>query len=224
MSSRFSSRFCASPNFARTRWISQRRQPNTEISRRNDQPFQIAFREAAKLVYGADSPYARVPEYATVAAVTRDDLLSWHQTLRASQRHHPWRRGRFRFKRNGGQAARGFRILAEGSGCDETAIHISSTETRHLFRGQGQTSRPAPCKWSAWARLRNNPDYYAIEVFNQFFGGSFSSRLFSNIRSKKGLAYAVGGGIGTELRPPGRAAPVSGNQKQHHGRGHRRLQ
>ncbi len=39
---------------------------------------------------------------------------------------------------------------------------------------------------------RDNPDYFALEVFNQFFGGSFSSRLFSNIRSKKGLAYAVG--------------------------------
>ncbi len=50
---------------------------------------------------------------------------------------------------------------------------------------------------------RNNPDYYAIEVFNQFFGGSFSSRLFSNIRSKKGLAYAVGGGIGTDYDHPG---------------------
>jgi len=51
--------------------------------------------------------------------------------------------------------------------------------------------------------LRNNPDYYAIDVFNEFFGGSFSSRLFSNIRSKKGLAYAVGGGIGTDFDHPG---------------------
>jgi zinc protease len=50
---------------------------------------------------------------------------------------------------------------------------------------------------------RDNPDYYAIEVFNQFFGGSFSSRLFSNIRSIKGLAYAVGGGVGAEFDHPG---------------------
>src|SRR5438132_11825916 len=44
---------------------------------------------------------------------------------------------------------------------------------------------------------RKNPDYYAIEVFNEAFGGGFSSRLFSDIRSAKGLAYAVGSGIGT---------------------------
>ena len=34
---------------------------------------------APVLGYGKDNPYARVPEYATVAAVTRQDLLDWHQ-------------------------------------------------------------------------------------------------------------------------------------------------
>jgi len=34
-------------------------------------------------------------------------------------------------------------------------------------------------------------------VFNEAFGGGFSSRLFSDIRTTKGLAYAVGGGVGT---------------------------
>jgi len=41
------------------------------ISRRNDDPGQIAGREAAKLAYGAKNPYARVAEYATVAAIAR---------------------------------------------------------------------------------------------------------------------------------------------------------
>ena len=50
---------------------------------------------------------------------------------------------------------------------------------------------------------RRNPDYYAIEVFNEAFGGSFSSRLFRNIRTKQGLAYSVGGGIGTAFDHPG---------------------
>src|SRR5205823_13868581 len=50
---------------------------------------------------------------------------------------------------------------------------------------------------------RRNPDYYAIEVFNEAFGGSFSSRLFRNIRTAQGLAYSVGGGIGTAFDHPG---------------------
>jgi len=48
------------------------------ISRRNDQIGAIAHRESAKLAYGAGNPYARQPEYASVAAVTRQDLLDWH--------------------------------------------------------------------------------------------------------------------------------------------------
>ena len=44
---------------------------------------------------------------------------------------------------------------------------------------------------------RHATDYYAISVFNEAFGGGFSSRLFSDVRTAKGLAYAVGGGIGT---------------------------
>src|SRR5215468_89149 len=48
------------------------------ISRRNDDVGQIAHREATKLAYGADNPYARVPEYATVDSITRQDLIDWH--------------------------------------------------------------------------------------------------------------------------------------------------
>src|SRR5580704_14892795 len=44
------------------------------ISRRNDDVSEITSRESKKLAYGANNPYAREPEYATVAAVTRQDL------------------------------------------------------------------------------------------------------------------------------------------------------
>src|SRR2546425_13191704 len=40
------------------------------ISRRNDEIGGIATRESVKLAYGANNPYARVPEYATIAAIT----------------------------------------------------------------------------------------------------------------------------------------------------------
>jgi zinc protease len=50
---------------------------------------------------------------------------------------------------------------------------------------------------------RRSPDYYAVEVMNELFGGGFSSRLFVNLRTKAGLAYAVGGGIGAGYDHPG---------------------
>jgi hypothetical protein len=55
----------------------------------------------------------------------------------------------------------------------------------------------------ALGTTRANPDYYAISVFNEAFGGGFSSRLFNDIRTKRGLAYGVSGGIGTNFGHPG---------------------
>jgi outer membrane lipoprotein-sorting protein len=43
---------------------------------------------------------------------------------------------------------------------------------------------------------RNDPDYYALDIANYILGGSMSSRLFSNVRTKEGLAYSVGSGWG----------------------------
>ena len=59
------------PEFREAKLSLAKNQSNTGISRRNDDSFQIAFRESAKLVYGLDSPYARSPEYATISAINR---------------------------------------------------------------------------------------------------------------------------------------------------------
>src|SRR5260370_20995579 len=58
----------------------ERRRGLDGFSRRNDEMGVIAGRESTKLAYGAPNPYARVPEYATIGAVTRQDLVDWHQT------------------------------------------------------------------------------------------------------------------------------------------------
>jgi zinc protease len=38
---------------------------------------------------------------------------------------------------------------------------------------------------------------------NEIFGGGLSSRLFNNLRTAKGLAYSVGGGVGSSWTHPG---------------------
>jgi zinc protease len=53
-------------------------QEATSIVRRNDDEDGIAARESNKLVYGADSPYTRQPEIATIGAVSLGDLEAWH--------------------------------------------------------------------------------------------------------------------------------------------------
>src|ERR1043165_6041264 len=67
------------PEFRQDKVDLAKKQLKTSISRRNDEISDIAGREAAKLGYGADNPYAREAEYWTVDAVTREDLISFHK-------------------------------------------------------------------------------------------------------------------------------------------------
>ncbi len=44
--------------------------------------------------------------------------------------------------------------------------------------------------------MRNDPDFYTAYVLNHMFGGgSFTSRLYNEIREKRGLVYSVGTGL-----------------------------
>ncbi|MDP3936807.1 MAG: insulinase family protein, partial [Deltaproteobacteria bacterium] len=49
---------------------------------------------------------------------------------------------------------------------------------------------------------RNDPAYYALQVFNYTLGGGgFSSRLLDEIRDNRGLAYSVSSSFDTRLLP-----------------------
>src|SRR6202050_2931850 len=194
------------PEFRADKLDLAQKQADDSISRRNDEIGGIAARESAKLAYGADNPYAREPEYSTIAAITRQDLLDWHKAyvhpdsiilgisgdfdsgvmeakLRAA--FESWPKGPIARKddHKGGiqfQPAKPGYYLIPKEDVNQSSIHMVALGT-----------------------TRNNPDYYAIAVFNEAFGGGFSSRLFNDIRTKRGLAYNVGGGIGTNFGHPG---------------------
>src|SRR5712691_11545886 len=175
---------------------------NTNISRRNDDPFEIASREASKLVYGTDAPYGRVAEYSTVAAVTRKDLLDWHQRYVHPNNMILGVVGDFDAKAM--EAKLRAALVSWPSG-------PAAAKFQHSYHGpkpgiyliQKDDVTASTVQMVDLGTTRDNPDYFALEVFNEFFGGSLASRLFSNIRSKKGLAYAVGGGVGAQFDYPG---------------------
>ncbi len=68
------------PQFAADKVDLAKSRTKSAISRRNDQPQQIAFREFSKLIHGADSPYAWHPKYYTVDRIAREDLAAFHET------------------------------------------------------------------------------------------------------------------------------------------------
>ena len=173
------------------------------ISRQNDDPMEIMSREFDEIVYGADSPYGRVSSFETIQSITRDDLVAWHARF-----YHP----------------NNLILGLIGDFAEEEALELVKSTFGDWPRSLEEdlpealyetTARPgvyyiekndmtqSNIKIGHLGITRDNPDLFAVEVLNQVFSGSFSSRLYSNVRSKKGLAYAVVGGVRSNWDYPG---------------------
>jgi zinc protease len=172
------------------------------ISRRNDQVGDIAQRESVKLAYGPDNPYARVPEYATVAAITRQDLIDWHKKYVHPNNIILGISGDFDSATMEARLRKAFDAWPKGPDVPKNDIKYNPAKPGYYLIPKDDVNQ-STIHMVALGTTRDNPDYYAISVFNEAFGGGFSSRLFNDIRTKRGLAYSVGGGIGTNFGHPG---------------------
>ena len=172
------------------------------ISRRNDDPGQIAGREAAKLVYGANNPYARVAEYRTVAAVTRQDLIEWHAKYVHPNNIILGVVGDFDSAKMEARLRQAFASWPRGEAAKDAEIKPEPAKPGY-YQIEKTDVNQSNIQMVAVGITRKNPDYFAVSVFNEAFGGGFSSRLFGDIRTTKGLAYQVGGGVGTSWDHPG---------------------
>jgi zinc protease len=172
------------------------------ISRRNDDIGQIAARESTRLAYGAHNPYARVPEYATVAAVTRQDLLDWHHTYIHPNNIILGFAGDFDSAQVEAKLRSAFGDWPKGPAAKVPEIKFESAKPGY-YQVKKEDVNQSSIHMVGLGTTRNNPDYYAIEVFNEAFGGGFSARLIQSLRTAQGLAYSVGGGIGTRFDHPG---------------------
>jgi len=183
----------------------------TEIARRNDDASGIAQRESTKLGYGAQNPYARHPEYATLDAITRKDLLDWH-----SSHVHPNNIlfgivGDFDSVALEAKLRKAFQDWAKGPAVTSPKIDFQPAKPGYFLIDKKDVNQ-SNIDMVELGTKRSNPDYYAITVFNEAFGGGFSSRLFGDIRSKRGLAYGVGGGVGTAFDHDGLVRIVMGTK------------
>ena len=155
-----------------------------------------------KLAYGPQNPYARVPEYATIVAVTRQDLLDWHRSQVHPNNIILGVVGDFDSAAMERKLREAFGAWAKGPATKKDEIQFQPARPGYYVISKEDVNQSS-IRMVELGTRRDNPDYYAIQVFNEAFGGGFSSRLLRKIRTEKGLAYAVGGGIGTAFDHPG---------------------
>ena len=178
-------------------------QHHSAIARRNDNPGSITRREFRKLIYGADSPYARTTEYDTINSITRDDLVDFHARYFRPNNVILGVLGDF----NSEEVLDKIRMAFKG--WQPRAIDLpEKPEVPELMARRvalvtkddvNQTNiRMGHVGW-----MRSNEDYPALVVGCQILGIGFSSRLMNSIRVEKGLAYSVGNNYGAGYDVPG---------------------
>jgi zinc protease len=190
------------PEFRADKLELAKRQLSTGIARRNDSPQSILARESAKLGYGALSPYARHVEYATIGAVTRDDLVAWHKATVHPNNMILGLAGDFDTRTMEATLRKAFSSWAKGPAVRKAGEAPQDGKPGYYFVQKDDVNQ-ANIRMVHLGTTLDNPDFYAITVMNEVFSGGFSARLFTNVRSKKGLAYSVGGSIGTSYDYPG---------------------
>ncbi|MCY4612924.1 MAG: pitrilysin family protein [Nitrospira sp.] len=166
------------------------------IARQNDNPGGILSREFAKLVYGKDSPYARVESYATVNNISRQDLIDWHAKYFVPNRIILGLVGDFQTEKALDLVKRAFGAWPQGDPFDDPVVPYQTSTTRRVYYVEKADMTQAKIIIGHLGLTRKHPDYHPVVIINQIVTGSFGARLFSNIRSQKGLAYDVHGGIG----------------------------
>ena len=170
-------------------------QARTGISRRNDEPQSILFREASKLGYGADSPYARQTEYATLNNITRDDLVAFHKRFVAPNNIIFGLVGDFDTATMERKLRDAFSSWPRGQKAPPPPAVGSSAKPGVYYVAKEDVTQGYIAAVHSANVLRSNPDYYAVTIMNDILSNGFSGRLMNDIRSREGLAYGVGGGL-----------------------------
>ena len=190
------------PAFSDQKLTLAKQQAVAGIVRRNDDASGIAEREAEKLVYGADSPYSRQPEIATVMAVNVADLEAWHKKSVYPNNMIVTVVGDFNSDEMEKKLRAAFEPMARGPQWPKLETQFPGPKPGLYTIDKSDVNQS-----NVWivglGTERNNPDYYALAVMNEIFSGGFGSRLFQDVRTKQGLAYSVSGAYGASFDHPG---------------------
>ena len=134
--------------------------------------------------------------------MTREDLLQWHQQHTTPNNIIFGVVGDFDSTEMEATLRKAFADWPSGEKVAEPKIAIAP-EKPGIYLVDKSDVNQSEIRMIALGIERRNPDYFALQVMNEIFGGGFSSRLFINLRTKAGLAYAVGGGVGSSWDHPG---------------------
>lgn len=170
------------------------------ISRRNDDIWRITSREFNALIYGRQNPYARYAEYATIDAITRDDLVAFHKKY-----FHPdnivlaaW--GDFDVKEMQKKIDAAFAAWPPGRVDLPVKPRVDNAYAYAVNLVNKTDVNQTHIQMGHIGGLMNDPDYPSLEIMNYVLS---RERMFKVLRTQEGLTYAPWGSFGAEYDHPG---------------------
>ncbi|HEX7878191.1 MAG TPA: pitrilysin family protein [Candidatus Eisenbacteria bacterium] len=174
------------------------------IRRQNDNPVQIALRELPRRLYGTDHPRGFAPTFATVDAITRQDLVDFHKKYYVPSNFLIGVAGDFDPKTIAATIE-----AAMGSWPDATVElpsvpPVPMNTPRAIFQADKTSATQSTILISRLGTKVGDPDAAALEVMDFILGsGGFTSRVVEAVRSDEGLAYASGSALQLGNLDPG---------------------
>ncbi len=182
------------------------------IARRNDDPGGIAAREFANNVYGRNTPYGWMMEYATVDRIQRDDLVAFYKRYFFPANIMLAVYGDFSAPE---MRARLEKVLGGWTYTQPAAqqfVPVVDTPRPGVFLAVKKDVSQTFFEVGHLGGVLRDKDYPALEVMGDILGGGFRSRLFQKVRTQLGLAYSISADWGANYDHAG-LFRVSGSTK-----------
>lgn len=180
-----------SPTFPESEVDLERRIAMQAIRSQLEQPFAIAFEQLREVMY-QDHPYAfsTLGTEATISQVSRADIQYYHQTY---------------FRPDNVVISLAGRIKAEAAIALVTKVFgdwqapatplprlsVAPISTNPRLTVTPQETQQSVVMLGYLTPEVNHPDYAAMKLLSTYLGNGLSSRLFVELREKRGLAYDV---------------------------------
>ena len=196
------------PRFDEEPVARMKRQIVSSLRASQNTPRAEAGRRISKLVWG-DHPYARDTsgDADVVAAATADDLEAIRARIFARDNATVAAVGAIEADQLEDAIDRVFAELPEAADVPEianTAPALGVEETLTLPGAQASLRVVLP------APMRDDPDFFPAYLVNHVLGGgTFTSRLYTELREKRGLTYGAGSGISPQDAAASWTASVS---------------
>lgn len=182
-----------SPAFDEQQFALAKQQAKGKISRRDDEPGDVADRQFKKLIYGEESPYARTQEYETLENISREDAIAFYETYLRPEEMILGIVGDFdpeKMRDRVEEAFGNWEASTPTPSYDIPEAEQANTGGIHLVEKPQLTQ--SYVEMGHLGGTLDNPDYPALRVLNGALNG-FGGTLYNELRSRQGLAYSVYG-------------------------------